>query len=153
MKNSKDISWEKNHTKWTICQIENQVVLERQIVTLSTWPIQHQWMKTSKNVTFWFIPTKETKETVSLSLYRKDWNIILLNDINTQIAYTERKPNSCYNINDQTKLEHQHAFLYLGSCLDPNCNDNYIGAPVRRMSERIFDHIGRDSKLHLNKTC
>ena len=70
--------------------------------------------------------------------------------MNTQIAYTGRKLNSCFNIKDLPKFEHQYDIVYLGNCPDPNCNGNYIGETARRMSERVVDHSGRD-KLHLFK--
>ena len=49
---------------------------------------------------------------------------LLPNDMNTQIAYTGRKLNSCFNIKDLPKFEHQYDIVYLGNCPDPNCNGN-----------------------------
>ena len=51
--------------------------------------------------------------------------------MNTQIAYTGRKLNSCFNIKDPTKFKHQHDIVCLSNCPDPNCNGNYIGETAR----------------------
>ena len=50
--------------------------------------------------------------------------------MNTQIAYTGRKLNSCFNIKDPTKFK-QHDIVCLSNCPDPNCNGNYIGETAR----------------------
>ena len=50
---------------------------------------------------------------------------------------------------DQTKFENQHGIVYHGKCPEVDCIDNYIGKASRRVSERIFDHNGRDRKSEL----
>ena len=41
--------------------------------------------------------------------------------------------------------------MYLGTCPENNCPDNYVGESARCISERIIDHNGRDQNSHLFK--
>ena len=34
-----------------------------------------------------------------------------------------------------------------------NCTDSYIGETARRLSERVMDHAGRDTKLSIARHC
>ena len=52
---------------------------------------------------------------------------------------------------DQTKFEDKHDIIYLATCPEDNCSENYIGESGRRISERIIDHNGRDQKSHIFK--
>ena len=62
---------------------------------------------------------------------------------------TGKKLSTCFNIKDQTKSEHQHGIIYHGKCPKVDYIDNYIGKALRRVSERIIDHNGRDKNSHL----
>ena len=61
------------------------------------------------------------------------------------------KLNTHFQIKDKTELEHNHDVVYLGTCPENNCSDNYVGESTRRISERIIDHNVRDQKSHLFK--
>lgn len=71
----------------------------------------------------------------------------LPNDLNVKIVFAGRKPNSCFNIKDQTKFEHQNDIVYLGNCFDSFCS--YIDKTSRPLSEQIIGNNIRDNKLHL----
>ena len=86
--------------------------------------------------------------TLAKSL-QKGLDNFLPNHINTQVTYTGKKLSICFNIKDHTKSDHQHAIVDHGKCPEVDCMDNYIGEASRRVSERIFDHNGRDRKSHL----
>ena len=47
--------------------------------------------------------------------------------------------------------EHRHDVIYLGTCPETTCNDNYIGEAKRQIFERVKDYNGRDFKSHLLK--
>ena len=47
---------------------------------------------------------------------------------NIKVSFTGNKLSSCFNIKDKTKFEHRHDVIYLGTCPERTCNDNYIGA-------------------------
>ena len=49
------------------------------------------------------------------------------------------------------KFEHKRDIIYLATCPEDNCPENYIGESGRRISERIIDHNGRDRKSHIFK--
>ena len=47
--------------------------------------------------------------------------------------------------------EHRHDVIYLGTCPETTCNDNYIGEAKRQIFERVKEHNGRDFNPHLLK--
>ena len=61
--------------------------------------------------------------------------------------------STCFQIKDQTKFEHKHDIIYLATCPEDNCLENYIGESLHQISERIIDHNGRDQKSHIFKYC
>ena len=68
-----------------------------------------------------------------------------------QVSFTGNKRSSCFNIKDKTKFGHRHDVIYLGTCPETTCDDNYIGEAKQRIFERVKHHNGRDFKLHLLK--
>ena len=34
---------------------------------------------------------------------------------------------TCFQIKNQTKFEHKHDIIYLGTCSEDKCSENYIG--------------------------
>ena len=70
---------------------------------------------------------------------------------NIKVSFTGNKLSSCFNIKDKTKFEHRHDVIYLGTCLETTCNDNYIGEAKRQIVERVKDHNGRDFNSHVLK--
>ena len=65
-----------------------------------------------------------------------------------RIVLTGTKLNSHFNIKDETNKQHKHDRVYLSSCPSSTCNDCYIGEKGRRLSERVLDHSGKDTKSH-----
>ena len=57
--------------------------------------------------------------------------------------------NTCFNVKDQIKFEHQREEVYYADCPNEKCRENYIGESGRRISERIKDHNGRYLKSHI----
>ena len=39
--------------------------------------------------------------------------------------------------------------IYFSSCPCMDCTDSYIRETARRLSERVMDHAGRDTKSHI----
>ena len=69
-----------------------------------------------------------------------------------QVSFTGNKRNSCFNIKDKTKFGHRHDVIYLGTCPETTCDDNYIGAAKQRIFERVKHHNGITLiKTHLRK--
>ena len=58
---------------------------------------------------------------------RKTIKRLLPSKIKVQVSFTGKKLSSCFNINDKTKFEHRHNVIYLETCPETKCNDNYIG--------------------------
>ena len=52
---------------------------------------------------------------------------------------------------DQTKFEDKHDIIYLATCPEDNCSENYIEESGCQISERIIDHNGRDKKSTIFK--
>ena len=51
------------------------------------------------------------------------------------------------------ETKHNHDIVYYDECPEEHCNENYIGENGRRISERIIDHAGGDSKSYIYKNC
>ena len=61
-----------------------------------------------------------------------------------------------FNIKDDTNKQHKHDFsisVYVSRCPSTDCTDSYTGEPARRLSERVVDHGGRDTKMHIVRHC
>ena len=67
-------------------------------------------------------------------------------NIKLEVSFTGNKLGSRFSIIDKTKFEHKHDAIYLGTCLETMCNDNYINKAKQRISKRIKDHNGRGIK-------
>ena len=67
------------------------------------------------------------------------------------MALTGKNLSTCFQIKNQTKFEHKHDIIYLGTCPEDNCSENYIGERGHQISERIIDHNGRDQKSSIFK--
>ena len=52
---------------------------------------------------------------------------------------------------NQTKFKHKNDIVYLGTCPEDDCSENYISESGRRISERIIDRNGRDQTSHIFK--
>ena len=67
----------------------------------------------------------------------------------TKIVCSGKKLGSCFNIKDQTKMQHQIDLIYYTEC--PDCMENYVGEIERHLQERVVEHGGKDNKSHVLK--
>ena len=81
---------------------------------------------------------------------KRNLKSILPSTVKANISFTG-KFSACFQIKDQTKFEHKHDIIYVATCPEDNCSENYIGESGCRISERIIDHNGRDQKSHIFK--
>ena len=81
--------------------------------------------------------------TKSLKINLKN---LLPSTVKADIVFTGKNFSTYFQIKDQIKFEHKHDIVYLGTCPEDNCSDNYIGENGHRISKRIIDHNGRDKK-------
>ena len=70
-----------------------------------------------------------------------------------RIILTDTKLSSHFNIKDDTNKQHKHDLVYCSRCPSTDCTDSYIGETARRLSERVMDHAGRDTKSHIFRHC
>ena len=82
---------------------------------------------------------------------KKNLKSLLPSIVKANIGLTGKKLSTCFQIKDQTKFEHEHDIIFLATCPDGNCSENYFGESGRRVSKRIIDHNGRDIKSHIFK--
>ena len=75
---------------------------------------------------------------------KRNLKSLLPSTVKAKIGFTGKKLSTSFQIKDQTKFEHKHDIIYLGTCPQDNCSENYIGESGRQISERIIDHKGRD---------
>ena len=61
------------------------------------------------------------------------------------------KLSTCFQIKNQTKFERKHDIVYLRTCPEDNCSENYIGESGCWISKRLIDHNGKDLKSHIFK--
>ena len=71
--------------------------------------------------------------------------------VKVNIGFKGKKLSTCFQIKDQTKFEHKHDKIYLGTFPEDNCSKNYVAESGHRISKRIIDHNGRDLKSHIFK--
>ena len=67
------------------------------------------------------------------------------------MALQVKSSGHVFKLSDQTKFERKHDIIYLGTCLEDNCLENYIGESGRRISKRIINHNVRDQISHIFK--
>ena len=72
-------------------------------------------------------------------------------DVRTILTGT--KLSSHFNIKDDTNKQHKQDLVYFSRCPSTDCTDSYIGETTRRLSERVMDHAGRDTKSHIVRHC
>ena len=59
---------------------------------------------------------------------------------------TDTELSSQFNIKDDTKKQDKHDLVYFSRCPSTTRTDSSIGETVRRLSERVLNHDGRDMK-------
>ena len=73
-----------------------------------------------------------------------------------EFGFTGCKLSTHFQIKDKTiyehneRYEHNHDVVYLGTCPENNCSDNYVSENAR-VSERIIDCSDRDQNSHFFK--
>ena len=83
--------------------------------------------------------------------WKKNLKRILPSTVKANVDFTGKKLSTCFQIKDQTKFEHKHDIVYLRTCREDNCLNNYVRESECRISKRIIDHNGRDQKSHIFK--
>ena len=76
---------------------------------------------------------------------------LLPSTVKANIGSTGKKLGTCFQIKDQTKFEHKRHIIYLGTCPEDSCSENYIGESGHWISKRIIDYNKRDQKSHVFK--
>ena len=73
------------------------------------------------------IPYQGGKGEQVVKSVRKTIKRLLPSNIKMQVSFTGNKLSPCFSFKDTTKFEHRHGVIYLGTCPETMCNDNYIG--------------------------
>ena len=89
--------------------------------------------------------------SVALKSLKRNLKTFLPSTVKVDIGFTGKKFSTCFQIKDQTNFEHNYDIIYLETCPEDNCSENYIGESGRRISERIIDYNGTDQKSHIFK--
>ena len=82
---------------------------------------------------------------------KRNLKSLLCSTVKANIGFTGKKLSTCFQIKNQTKFEHKHDIVYLRTCPEDNCSENYIGESGCWISKRIIDHNGRNQKSHIFK--
>ena len=97
--------------------------------------------------------------------YKGDHGINLIKSIKTstkkslpdkhdvRIILTGTKLSSHFNIKYDTNKQYKHDLVYFSRCPFTACTDSNIGETARRLSERVTNHAGRDTKSQIVRHC
>ena len=89
-------------------------------------------------------------EKISKSINKFSTRVLPCN-VKTCTTYSGPTLSSKFQLNDQTKKDHQHDVVYCAKCPEEQCTEDYTGETDRYLIERVKDHSGKDSKSHLFK--
>ena len=81
---------------------------------------------------------------------KRNLKSLLPSTVKANIGFTGKKLSTCFQIKDQTKFEHKHDIIYLATCPEDNCSENYIRESGRRISKRIIDHSSEKCRQHFH---
>ena len=82
---------------------------------------------------------------------KRNLKSLLCSTVKANIGFTGKKLSRCFQIKDQTKFEHKHDIVYLRTCPEDNCSENYIRESGCWISKILIDHNGEDLKSHIFK--
>ena len=82
---------------------------------------------------------------------KRNLKSLLPSTANANIGFISKKFSICFQSKGQIKFGHKHDIIYLATCPEDNCSENYIGKSERLISKRIIDHNDRDQKSHIFK--
>ena len=98
----------------------------------------------NKNIHRLLLPYQGDKGCHTIKSMNKCVNKLLPNNAKIEVAFKSTQLSSCFNVKNKTDFEHNHDLIYHAKCPEPTCIDDYVGESVRRITERIKDHNGRD---------
>ena len=84
------------------------------------------------------------RDHVYLILKTKYYKVITQKTTQSEFVFTDSQLCTRLQVKGKMKFERNHDFVYLGTCPENNCSDNYVGESARRISERIIDQSGRN---------
>ena len=82
-----------------------------------------------------------------VKFFKRSTTKLLPKTTQLEFGFTGSNLSTHFQIKEKPKVEHNHDVVYLGTCADNNCSDNY----ARRISERIIDDRGRGQNSQLFK--
>ena len=80
------------------------------------------------------VPCLGKKGLHLIKLLKRNLKRLLPSIVKVNIGFTRKKLSTCFQIKDQTKSTHKHDIIYLGTCPEDNCSDNYMGESARQIS-------------------
>ena len=100
---------------------------------------------------FLLLPHQGQKGLDLTKSLKRNLKRILPNTVKGNIGFKGRKLSTCFQIKDHIKFEHNYDIVYLGTCPEDNCLDNFNREKARLIFKRIIDHNGGDQKSHIFK--
>ena len=142
--------YEKQLSVWVVKKIlkkEKEKIDNRNNADKNKHTIQTDVKFESKDKSYLLLlPYQEEKGLRLTKSLTRNLKRFLPSTVKTNGGFTGKKLSPCFQIKDQKKFEHKHDIIYLATCPEDNCSENYIGESRRQISERIIDHNGRDQK-------
>ena len=141
-------------SSWVFNQIHQKVIRSREINTKKLNSIEDTTtegivLENTKEVHIISLPYKREKEQNIMKPLNNTLSNVLPDGHGTKIVYTGKKLGSFFSMNDETKKQHQHDFIYYIECPESTCSENEIGKVARQLQERVDEHAGKDSNSHM----
>ena len=99
------------------------------------------------------LPYRGDHGTNLIKSIRMSTKMSLPENHDVRIILKGTKLSSQFNIKDDTNKQLKHGSIYFSRCPSTNQADSYIEETARRLSERVLDHAGRDTKSHIVRHC
>ena len=130
-----------NYPYWVITKVFNEI---KEITSLEKEVQVEEAENTSIKNHFLVLAYQGEKGIHIVNSMERYVNKILPENVKIQTTFTGKRMSSCI----KTK---QANIIYQLKCSSETCLDDYIGGPARHVIERVKDHSGKDTKLHVLK--
>ena len=143
----------KKYPKYIVKQILDKVFEERswKNATNTTLHEQNETKHTTEKKHMLVLPYQVRKGDFIIKSMKKRFRNLLLQCIVPKVVFTGSKFSSKFQVKDRTIFSHIRDVICRGNCPENGCPDNYVAETVRRILERVLDHMGKDVNSHLYK--
>ena len=134
---SKETIWKRGGTWTFFIVVRNSLLLE----TVYS-EVLHSDSSFAQYIARWYVAVLRVEIIGHIGNFSKrNLKSLLPSTAKANIGFTDKKLSTCFQIKDQTKFEHLHDIIHLGTCPEDNCSENYIGESRHQTSGKIMIKI------------